>query len=173
MLIQGNEDLRVQKTMACIDRAFCELMLERDYGDITVAELCRRARIQRKTFYVYYASIDELLREKLGEVSRRYIERISRYAVPEQIAEVNLEFYRYSAEQGELYERIVCSAAPCLRIWCAGRGRTRRGSGALASASRTSFWLSFSARVPLCTGSGLREERRCLSSAWPSLPDGC
>ena len=110
MIIQGSEDLRVQKTMAAIDAAFSALVLEKDLDAITVTEICRRARIQRKTFYAYYPSVDALLREKLDVMSRGYIERIRKYAVPEQMAEINREFYRYSSEQGELYDRIVCGA---------------------------------------------------------------
>ncbi len=111
MLITGNEDLRVQKTIENIDRTFCTLLLEKDYDQISVTDICTRAKIQRKTFYTYYPSVDALLREKLDDMSKGYIERIRHFSVPEQIAEINREFYRYSAEQGELYERIVCSAA--------------------------------------------------------------
>ena len=111
MLIQGTEDLRVQKTIGNINRTFCELLLERDYDQISVTDICARAKIQRKTFYTYYSSVDALLREKLDVMSRGYIQRIKKYSVPEQIAEINREFYIYSAEQGELYEKIICSAA--------------------------------------------------------------
>lgn len=111
MLIQGTEDLRVQKTIENIDRTFCALLLEKDYDRISVTEICARAKIQRKTFYTYYPSVDALLREKLDVMSRGYIERIKKYSVPEQLAEINREFYLYSTEQGDLYEKLVCSAA--------------------------------------------------------------
>ncbi|MBQ9407750.1 MAG: TetR/AcrR family transcriptional regulator [Desulfovibrio sp.] len=110
MLIQGTEDLRVQKTIANIDKTFCELLCEKEYEKISVTEICQRAKIQRKTFYAYYPSVDALLREKLDVMSRAYIERIKKYSVPEQIAEINREFYLYSAEAGELYEKIICNA---------------------------------------------------------------
>lgn len=111
MLLQGSEDLRVQKTIANIDGTFCRLLMERDYERLSVSDICREAKIQRKTFYTYYPSVDALLREKLDVMSRGYAERIRRYSVPEHIAEITREFYLYSAEQGELYEKIVCSSA--------------------------------------------------------------
>ena len=111
MLIQGTEDLRVQKTIENIDKTFCSLLLEKDYDKISVSDICKRAKIQRKTFYTYYPSVDALLREKLDVMSRGYIERIKNYSVPEQIAEINREFYLYSTEAGGLYEKIICSAA--------------------------------------------------------------
>lgn len=59
----GTEDLRVQKTITAIDQAFEELILTTDYEKITVAELARRARINKKTFYRYYPTKDDLLAE--------------------------------------------------------------------------------------------------------------
>ena len=53
----GTEDLRVQKTITAIDQAFEELILTTDYEKITVAELARRARINKKTFYVMEVSL--------------------------------------------------------------------------------------------------------------------
>ena len=51
MILTGNEDLRVQKTIESVKSAFHELILEKDYEKITVKELCERARINKKTFY--------------------------------------------------------------------------------------------------------------------------
>lgn len=53
----GTEDLRVQKTMTAIDQAFEELILTTDYEKIMVAELARRARINKKTFHVMAGSL--------------------------------------------------------------------------------------------------------------------
>ncbi|MDO4846012.1 MAG: helix-turn-helix domain-containing protein, partial [Oscillospiraceae bacterium] len=61
MILTGNEDLRVVKTIAAIKRAFDELICEKDFERITVKELCERAQINKKTFYHYYSSLDELL----------------------------------------------------------------------------------------------------------------
>lgn len=63
MILQGNEDLRVVKTIDGIKRAFEELICEKDYEKITVKELCDRARLNKKTFYHYYETLDALLAE--------------------------------------------------------------------------------------------------------------
>ena len=54
MLINGTEDLRVQKTIDAIQKTFEDMICEMDYEKITVKELCERARINKKTFYRYY-----------------------------------------------------------------------------------------------------------------------
>ena len=54
MLITGKEDLRVRRTIEAIKRSFEELICEMEYEKIKVTELCSRAMINKKTFYVYY-----------------------------------------------------------------------------------------------------------------------
>ena len=109
MILQGNEDLRVVKTIEGIKTAFEELICEKDYEKITVKELCDKARINKKTFYHYYETLDALLAEMQIELSSGYIERIKDYDLPEDLDKVNREFFVYSAEQSLAYEKITCS----------------------------------------------------------------
>ncbi len=109
MILKGNEDLRVVKTIEGIKAAFEELICEKDYEKILVKELCERARINKKTFYHYYETLDALLAEMQYELSTGYIERIKDYDLPDDIDKVNREFFLYSAEQGLAYEKITCS----------------------------------------------------------------
>lgn len=107
MLITGNEDLRVQKTIEIIKKIFKEMVLEYDYEKIKVSELCERAKISKKTFYRYYDSIDSLLKEIQQEMSSAYIERIKNYKLPEELVKVNEEFFLFSSEQDSAYEKIT------------------------------------------------------------------
>lgn len=109
MILKGNEDLRVVKTIEGIKTAFEELICEKDYEKITVKELCDKARINKKTFYHYYETLDALLAEMQVELSAGYIERIKDYHLPEDLDKVNREFFVFSAEQGLAYEKITCS----------------------------------------------------------------
>lgn len=93
MIIRGTEDLRVRKTMAAIERAFSELLLETAYERISVTALCERAQINKKTFYHYYKTLDDLLNEMLEKISKEYIKRISHYTAPEHLHEINREFF--------------------------------------------------------------------------------
>ena len=58
------EDLRVRKTKKAIRDAFEEMICEMDYEQITIKELAARAQINRKTFYLHYTDLDDLLRER-------------------------------------------------------------------------------------------------------------
>lgn len=109
MLIKGTEDLRIQKTMAAIKENFEALICEKDYPDITVTELCARAKINKKTFYHYYPTLDDLLAEMQMELSSSYIELVKGYKLPEDTEKVNRTFFEYSAAQGTAYEKITCA----------------------------------------------------------------
>ena len=111
MILKGNEDLRVIKTIEGIKAAFEELICEKDYAKITVKELCDKARINKKTFYHYYETLEALLAEMQVELSSEYIERIKEYDLPKDLDKVNREFFLYSAAQGLVYEKITCSGA--------------------------------------------------------------
>ena len=111
MILKGHEDLRVVKTIEGIKAAFEKLICEKEYEDITVKELCSLARINKKTFYHYYETLDALLAELQAELSAGYIERIRDFSLPEDLDKVNRAFFLYSAEQGLAYERITCSGA--------------------------------------------------------------
>ena len=111
MILQGHEDLRVVKTIEGIKGAFEQLICEKDYEKMTVKELCERAKINKKTFYHYYETLDALLAEMQTELSAGFIARIRDYALPEELDQVNRAFFEYSAKQGPAYEKITCSGS--------------------------------------------------------------
>ena len=110
MLINGTEDLRIQKTMSAIKESFEALICEKEYNEITVTELCQRAKINKKTFYHYYPTLDDLLSEMQMELSSAYIDLVKDYRLPEDAEKVNRIFFEYSAAQGLAYEKITCSS---------------------------------------------------------------
>ena len=92
MKLTGTEDLRVQKTIEAIRSVFEQMICEMDYPEMTVKELCERAKINKKTFYRYYPTMDDLLLELQMEISSEYIEQISHYRLPEELDKVNEAF---------------------------------------------------------------------------------
>ncbi len=53
-------DRRVQRTRDLLQKALIDLIGERDYDAITIQDVVDRANVGRTTFYVHYASKDEL-----------------------------------------------------------------------------------------------------------------
>jgi AcrR family transcriptional regulator len=58
---QPPTDLRVRRTRALLKSTLVALLRERDYAQVTVADLAERAMINRATFYRHYADLHELV----------------------------------------------------------------------------------------------------------------
>ncbi len=75
------QDLRVKKTKNAIMNSFQQMILEMDLNEISVKELCARAQISRKTFYIHYTDIEDLImafqrqlfEEQLREIGTPYM----------------------------------------------------------------------------------------------------
>ena len=107
--IKRNEikDLRVKRTLENINNSFNELIFETDFEKITVKSLSEKAKINKKTFYTYYSSLDDLLLEYQEKTSSEYIEQISKYRIPEDFDKITREFFLFSEKYGEAYEKIT------------------------------------------------------------------
>lgn len=102
-------DLRIIKTKRSIHKAFCDMIMDMDYKDITVKELTRRAMINRNTFYLHYNSIDELVDELRDEIADKIISMYISYENIEDIKVMIRQFFEYVASpQSTLLERIMC-----------------------------------------------------------------
>ena len=58
---------RSERSKAALKRAFLELFQTKEPEEITVVELCQRAKVNRSTFYAHYDYMDKLIREILWE----------------------------------------------------------------------------------------------------------
>lgn len=56
-------DLRVKKTRLAIQNALFDLLGEKELSKISISELCRRAQINRKTFYRHYCAAEDIIEE--------------------------------------------------------------------------------------------------------------
>ncbi len=74
----NKSDSKYFNTAAKMDRAFIELLAEKDFEYITVKEICRRAGVNRSTFYLHYENIADLLEESVDyaikDISGRFHE---------------------------------------------------------------------------------------------------
>lgn len=108
MILTGNEDLRVQKTIDTINQTFEEMLIEMDYREITVKELTERAKINKKTFYRYYDCIDALLAEKQEMITTECLQNLSGYKIPEELDKIIQAQFLFFHTKGGLYEKIIC-----------------------------------------------------------------
>ena len=107
----GKEDLRVIRTREAIRKTFEEMICEMDYEPISIKELTERARINRKTFYLHYNSLDDLLRELQNEMAKNFIQRTRDLERPRDMDKITREFFLVSEGAGRLHERLLCSGS--------------------------------------------------------------
>ncbi len=84
-------DARIRKTKKSIVNAFLELRAHRALEKITVSELCRKAEINKSTFYKHYADIYDLSEQLEAEVISQVVSDISH---PEKILTDPAQFSR-------------------------------------------------------------------------------
>lgn len=108
---EKSNDPRVERTLAAIDGAFREMMLEGGLESITVRGLCARARVNKNTFYRYYGSIEELIEEVMDGYSSVWREQSASYKLPRDWEESARAFFRFGARQDALYDAITCDPA--------------------------------------------------------------
>ena len=56
-------DRRTLYTRMVIKDALLSLLAEKEYADVTIADLCREAEINRGTFYLHYDNLREVMDE--------------------------------------------------------------------------------------------------------------
>ena len=108
---QEKTDLRVIRTRKAIREAFCAMIMEMDYPEITIKELTQRAMINRNTFYLHYESMDALLRELQEEIAGEFIEKQVSYTKMADIRRMIRVFFEYMATQSPLQDRLLCSGS--------------------------------------------------------------
>lgn len=69
-------DKRIIRTKSSLHEALCSLLMEKPSAEITVKELAEKADINRKTFYIHYESVDDVLNEWFWEFVNTMTEEI-------------------------------------------------------------------------------------------------
>lgn len=108
-------DRRVRKTRELIKNALIELLREKNISAVTVTELTRRADIDRRTFYLHYDRVEDVITEMEQEAAAEIHELLvssqnfnlrNFFDGLTQILSNNLEFYRIVAGDAH-YQRLL------------------------------------------------------------------
>ena len=105
---ERSKDLRVRRTLTSIRKSFYELVLEKNYNEISITELTDRAGINRKTFYLHYSSLDDLVKEIEEEIVSDILESIGSYAEAFDLPGCIKNFYIYLESCNEVQKKLLC-----------------------------------------------------------------
>lgn len=74
-------DRRVTKTKKNIKQIFKELLLTENISNITIKEIALKANIERKTFYLHYSSIQDLINEIMLDINKSFNDSLNNYII--------------------------------------------------------------------------------------------
>lgn len=149
------EDLRVRKTKKAIRDAFREMICEMDYESLTVKELTERAMINRKTFYLHYRDLDELLEEMQDEIVENFTAHDISYRSLDDIRSIIRIFFEYTTAMPLLNERLLCSGSyrhigdKIIAAIMSHRAKTNKGAFSDNPLEDSLVFAYFSANSPL------------------------
>lgn len=78
-------DHRTRVTQALIRKAFTELMSEKPIESITISELCKRASINRSTFYNHYTDLYDLRDQIVENLKGEFYQALKTLLIDEPI----------------------------------------------------------------------------------------
>lgn len=105
---QTSNDLRVRRTIKSIKYAFCQLVLEKDYSEISITELAERAEINRKTFYLHFSSLDDLIEQLQNEIVDNFLDYVEQETNELDVAGCISKFYHYLDECDDVEQKLMC-----------------------------------------------------------------
>ena len=86
-------DIRVRNTMAAVRKSLIDLMGEQKFEDITISMLCKNAGISRKTFYMHYSSLDDVItdigKDMYAQIADRFKSKGADYGMRDVLHDIN------------------------------------------------------------------------------------
>jgi AcrR family transcriptional regulator len=102
-----SKDLRVRRTLRSIRQAFYTLIMEKSFSEISITELTELAEVNRKTFYLHYTSLDDLIQEIEDEVVEEIMALIDEDDENLNVRGCISKFYHYMEDGDEIRRKIM------------------------------------------------------------------
>ena len=110
-----NKDRRVVRTRNNIRNAFGRLLEEKDYRNVTISAIAEEADVDRKTFYIHYDNVenlvDEILEHEAETLVRNFIE-----VLDETTGEVDVEHFFNKMRDSQTDSSSECSRSVLLNL---------------------------------------------------------
>ncbi len=106
-------DPRVQRTHKLLQEAFIELAAERGFDALTVADIVKRANVNRATFYRHYQDKYDLLDQIFQQATSRFASdlgppgEVVKSINPQDPPERWVKFFEHFAEHERLYRTLL------------------------------------------------------------------
>lgn len=123
---ETQNDLRYIKTEELIQATFREMIKEADYSQLSVKDLTERAKINRKTFYLHYPTMDDLLWKMQEQLYDRFIEATQNICLPADLEKLVRLLFLFWSDAKDVNSKILGSHAAHLTGKLPGEQARRR-----------------------------------------------
>ena len=105
-------DRRIEKTIKATETAYFELLSEKKNDRITITELADRANIDRKTFYLHYNSVDDVIDRHSRATVARIMAELENKGFFNDVLDVSVFFETVLAVREEELQEFEVLQAP-------------------------------------------------------------
>ncbi len=116
--MKSKEDPRVRKTRRLLRDALVSLILNKDYGSVSIKEITERADVAYITFFRHFESIDHLLMEVLDEglaELQGHIETLATHSETSALETEGRLIFEYIEQKADLF-RILFKSQSVARV---------------------------------------------------------
>lgn len=106
-------DPRAKRTRTLLQKALGELLTERSFASVTIADITRRATVNRATFYAHFRDKDDLLEHCLREKCRVVLCD----ALPDQCRPTSEAWHRLIKDVLDFFARMPVRCPQAARQW--------------------------------------------------------
>lgn len=102
-------DIRVRNTMAAVRKSLIDLMGDQKFEDITISMLCKNAGISRKTFYMHYSSLDDVITDIGKDIYYQMSDRFKSKGVDYGMKDVLRDIHKIILNNLDSYSKMATS----------------------------------------------------------------
>ena len=89
----NKSESKYYNTAVLMDEALLLLLETKDFDFITIKEICKKAGVNRSTFYLHYQNTNDLLNEAIGLINKRFNESFNNKKFDAQISSKEDSFF--------------------------------------------------------------------------------
>ena len=118
--MNGNRQLdrRIQRTRPLLQEALFQLIIERGYERITIADITERANLGRTTFYLHYRDKEDLLQESIKTLLHdlQLDVELETQGACNTYSMVSIRIFQHVVRRQQLYQAMLKEAGPTRTI---------------------------------------------------------
>ena len=103
----NENDRRTKRTQKLIRNNFIDLMVKKPINEITIQEISDRADINRRTFYLHYTDIYDLLSKTEDYVMEHFSQMLAEFEAPSDQSVIGATFFKVVMDYIEKNQKMI------------------------------------------------------------------